>query len=80
MFIGYKIISCKKELLSLLNKLDEANYTWRNQDPLYDAYEISSLENSYKYGDVALVFSDSKKIGYCSAKYAKQLFSKKEDE
>ena len=70
MYNGYKVISCKQELVSMLNKMKKLGYKWGSGRPIEEranASEISSLEHSYKYGNVALVFSDQKKVYFCDA-------------
>ena len=71
MYSGYKTISCKKEFLSLLNKLDALGYKWGSGNSLINNdSEIRQIENYYSYGKLALIFSDTKQVYYCGASSA----------
>lgn len=70
MYNGYKVISCRQELISMLNKMKKLGYKWGSGRPIEEranASEIGILERSYNYGNVALVFSDQKKVYFCDA-------------
>jgi len=74
MYSGYKVISCKQELISILNKMKKLGYRWGSGEPLDNSNEIRSLMNTYKIGEFALVFSrDTKQIFYCRKAHVQYL-------
>ena len=74
MYSGYKVVSCKNELGSLLRKLGILGYRWGNREPLENADELRHLLDSYKIGEFALVFKkDTKQVYYCRTNYVSTL-------
>ena len=74
MYSGYKVVSCKNELIPLLEKLGALGYRWGSGEPLDSGSEFRSLINSYRIGDLALVFKrDTKRVYYCNKSYIQHL-------
>lgn len=66
MYNGYKIVSCRNELFSILQKLNALGYKWGGGSSLRLGHEVDSMERLYDY-PVGLVFSDTKRVYYCDA-------------
>lgn len=75
MYNGYKIVSCRNELFSILQKLNDLGYKWGSGHSLSVSYEVNEMERFYNY-PLGLVFSDAKKVYYCDAMSAPSFVGK----